>query len=384
MENTNYDENQIEVPYILVEQPLGSFYVAIFEARDLNFISSADKRQLSEFDDNKSDLFAEYMGIQRPLDPKRKREIEAFVRTKDASFPNAIIVAIKSRDVVLDTENRIMKIPRRRDVATIIDGQHRLSGFDEPYEGTFQLISTIFLDLELEQQAYIFATINTKHVKINPSLAKDLLEFSRIETPEKIAHNIAKKFNLTNGSPWHRKIKMLGRKDELSDGIITQHTFTDGLLNLIYDDNVGPLVRKTLTNNNNDRTKLSETFHFDKSEYPLWDMYVNDEDGAILQMLWNFFECMQREFPVEWGNKEFILTKTTGYGAMMMLLKMILPKAISLNDLSKDFFYPIVKAVKRNVINTGRPLNNNEYPAGEQGKQKLTTVFLQGEVLDIA
>jgi hypothetical protein len=35
-----------------------------------------------------------YLGIQRPLDPKRVRELEHYVSSPDACFPTAVIIAV--------------------------------------------------------------------------------------------------------------------------------------------------------------------------------------------------------------------------------------------------------------------------------------------------
>ena len=364
----------INIKILEVTQPIGAFYVGVIDANDLEYISHVDTRALLKLEEYENrDVFAQYMGIQRPLDPERVKEIKQYVNTIDSSFPNTIIVAIKSEDVVFKNEGHL-KVKRKPDVVTIIDGQHRLSGFIENNVENFQLIITIFLDLELEEQAYIFSTINTKHRKINPSLAKDLLEFSKVETPEKLAHNIAKKLNSESNSPWYRQIKMLGRKDELSEGIISQHTFTKEIINLIYDDKNHPIVRDILKRHNNKRKYLNR-FNEKFKKYPFWNFYVDNQDDIIYTSLFNYFTIFQDTFSNEWHNKNYILTKTTGYSAIMQGLSKILPIGINEKKLSKSFFQQYIQNAKEKLTMSKKSLTNIEFPAGDEGKKELYKIM---------
>ncbi len=364
------DEDPVRIKVLEINQPIGTFYVGIMSAKDLVDISHFDYRALARINgfDGK-DTFAEYMGIQRPLNSMRVNEIKDYVKTIDASFPNAIILALKSDDADFEKEG-IMKIKRKQNVATIIDGQHRLAGFVNNPVDNFQLIVTIFLDLELEEQAYLFATINLKHVKINPSLAKDLVEFSTIEIPEKLAHNIAKKFNLDKNSPWHRQIKMLGRKDELSKGLITQHTFTKEIIGLIYNEKHHYDIRDILKRKSNKRNHLKK---FDNifEKYPLWCLYRRGNDATIYEALFNYFSAVKDTFPKEWNNPKYILTKTTGYSAIMQGLAKIIPIGLKKKDISYKFFKEYIIKSKNNLKKIDKKLTREYFPPGKVGESEL-------------
>lgn len=242
------------------------------------------------------------MGIQRPLNEERVSEIRDYVRTVDACFPNSIIIAVSSEDTKVEPNTSSLFIRNRPDVATVIDGQHRLAGFSDDFDLNFQLLVTIFTDMEVQDQAYLFSTINTKQTRINPSLARDLLEFSTIETPEKVAHNIAKASNLDNDSPWYRQIKMLGVKDEISNGIITQHAFVTEIIRLLYPaKNYQNPVRSTLKESKNDRTRL-RSLEISSSEYPFWDFYMESHDELIKKILDNYFQAVKEVFPEDYGS----------------------------------------------------------------------------------
>ncbi len=181
-------EDAIKIQVLPVKQPIGEFYVGVVNAKDAVSICSARERKKIDRDE-----LEEYINIQRPLNPIRVQEIEKYVKTWDASFPNSIILAVNTDCFYLEKE--FIYIKKDKKSANIIDGQHRLAGFYEQDIKDFDVILTLFLDLELEEQAYLFSVINTKMTRINPSLAQDLYDFSTINIPEKLAHNIAKTFN---------------------------------------------------------------------------------------------------------------------------------------------------------------------------------------------
>jgi hypothetical protein len=64
-----------------------------------------------------------------------------------------------------------MEIRLANDIASIIDGQHRIEGlikaFNKPHENEtkFQLNITIFVDLDMDNQSMIFATVNKAQTK---------------------------------------------------------------------------------------------------------------------------------------------------------------------------------------------------------------------------
>ena len=136
-----------------MNQPFGRFYVTKFKASELLKFAFSDSIRRSE---DGSD------GIQRPLDPNRTGEIQDYIRSKNCAFPNSIILAanispegfvmdeeksiwsLESRDNGPDGEN-YMLIPKVAKMATIIDGQHRLFGFDRFSESELQEYDTELL-----------------------------------------------------------------------------------------------------------------------------------------------------------------------------------------------------------------------------------------------
>jgi len=371
------ESDWIPISVLKVRQPIGDFYVGTLPAADLVTICKADVRRLEiPQDGKKADLFS-YMGIQRPLNQDRVNEIREYVRTIDACFPNTIIIAVPSENIRSEPANGRLFIKRQQDAAFIIDGQHRLAGFGaEELESSFELLVTIFVDLELEEQAYLYSTINSKQTRINPSLAQDLLDFSTVQTPEKVAHNIAKSSNSDPTSPWWRHIKMLGVNDEITEGIITQHAFVTELLSLLYPGRaLQNTVRSTLKKHKNDRYYLRSMTEFDTSRYPLWEFYVTGQDGQIKKIIDNYFQSVKITFPEDWANRDRILSKTTGYQALMSQLQRLIPIGVREHSLATQFFLPYVEQARTRLA--GRPLTGQEFGAGRAAAEQLRKAMFE-------
>src|SRR5438874_6426333 len=158
----------ITFPAIEIEQPIGKFYVGVIDNQDLTAISYADVRQMAGQGDK-------YLGIQRRLNPARISEIRAYTKTKDATFPTSIILAVQGKCATWDSDKSTMtlaeyvsetpddpedpSIPYDK-IAKILDGQHRIEGLLGYTGPTFQLNVSLFVDTDIAEQANIFATVN--------------------------------------------------------------------------------------------------------------------------------------------------------------------------------------------------------------------------------
>jgi DGQHR domain-containing protein len=371
----------MEIHVLRVRQPIGDFYVGVISWASLVSICRTDVRRLvrqpSDASAEQGDVFA-YMGIQRPLSPSRVAEIQEYVRAVDACFPNTIIISVPSSHVKSGDGHSIW-IRKQPDVATVIDGQHRLAGFSGQVDLDFDLAVTIFVDMEVQQQAYLFSTINAKQVRINPSLARDLLDFSSIDTPEKVAHNIAKAMNADPLGPWNYQIKMLGRQDEISKGIITQHMFVTELIDLMYSaQKYQNRARSLLKEAKNDRTVL-RTLEVDGVRYPFWALYLEGRDDAIRKVMDNYFSAVCEAFPDDWLNPSRILSKTTGYQALMLQLRMLVPLGLRQRSLTKEFFLPYLRSAHRRLEELERPLTVVEFGLGRGAAAELRLVMFGEE-----
>ncbi len=342
----------ITIPILAVEQPIGQFYVGTIPAADLQTIAYADTRRQTQVE---KDAF---VGIQRELNEKRKQEIKKYISSFGASFPNSFIIAIHSDDV-LKEEAGSLTIKKNSKVACIIDGQHRLSGFDQSNAKDFDLVVSIFIDIPLESQAMLFATINLKQTRVNESLVYDLFEETTTRSPQKSAHDVAKSMNRDSDSPFYHQIKPLGRRTNEYEGRISQATFIKRLLPLICKnpDDIRDALKRAQKLNPEDPQN---------QKCPFWKFFVDAKDWAIKKAITNYFAAVAQTFPGDWGSDTSALGKTIGFGAFMRLLGPLASHGIQHKRLNAEFFATELKKAA-----TLAPFTLQEYPASGAGENKL-------------
>ena len=360
------NEEWITFECIEVAQPLGTFYVGCIDYKDLRKISYSDVLRIEKHEKRE---FEKYLGIERPLSPKRVTQLQKYVNTIDATFPTSIIIHLSSDDVEYDEASKIMKIKNREDVAKIIDGQHRIEGLKE-FSGDvlFKLNVTIFLDLELEDQGMVFSVINLEQTKVNQSIVNSLYEYASTRSPRKTCHNIAKLLNNKENSPFKDKIKILGRATGRLGETLTQGTFVNGLLPLIS--------REAMI----DRDKIKRKIEIEKvtgSEVRrliFRNMFIEERDAEIAKVLWNYFAAVENRWFDAWykvrlGN---ILNKTTGFGALMKFLPLAYLYLGKPGDVvSAEAFRDIFKEVEL----TEEDFNPEKYKPGGTGINALFEDF---------
>ncbi|HDI3275644.1 TPA: DGQHR domain-containing protein, partial [Vibrio cholerae] len=139
----------MKIPAIKVSQPLGDFYVVSLKAELLLQTCYTIKAEILQDDDERDNfsyldkIVNGLVGNQRERTPKRLEEIKRYSETVDASFPNSIILganydedgSLVTSDERWDVEKinenfYYLIIPSKRKLASIIDGQHRVFGFE--------------------------------------------------------------------------------------------------------------------------------------------------------------------------------------------------------------------------------------------------------------
>ena len=177
---------------IKVTQPLGDFYIAKIKARDLLKVSTSSVLRY--------DKDGTLKGNQRPLKSDRLKAIANFIRSEEMFFPTSIIVAANIDDSLWRDSRRWrwkierinndlyqLDIPNQDNISSlIIDGQHRLKSFELTSDEfkDIELVCSIFFDLPMPYQAYLFATINGNQKKVDKSLALELFGFNVDNEPE--------------------------------------------------------------------------------------------------------------------------------------------------------------------------------------------------------
>ena len=305
------NEDWIELNVHEISQPIGRFYFGCMNHDDLIRISYSDIRRIST---ERRDVET-YLGVERPLRKNRVAQLKDYVNTVDANFPSPIILAIDEQDTDFNPESGIMKIKGSETVAKILDGQHRIAGL-EGFEGDkFDVLVTIFVEMDIEYQALVFATINLEQTKVNKSLAYDLYAYATTRSPQKTCHNIVRLLNQREGSPFYNKIKVLGIAGDRTE-TISQALFIDSLLPLIS------------TNPNRDRDTLRRDRSLEMARQGeahnliFRNLFIEERDGLIARVLWNYFNAVQRKWDDYWTevHKGCVLNRTTGFRGLMQFL----------------------------------------------------------------
>ncbi|SFI25287.1 DGQHR domain-containing protein [Nitrosomonas sp. Nm34] len=325
--------SRIEINVLKAKQPIGDFFVASMKPDELVDISFADIRRIEERDIEK------YLGIQRPLNKTRVKQIKEYIQGKEATFPTSIILAVDEKCAEYNEENQILTLyPYEADeesneesiefrkIAKVLDGQHRIAGFLDDNDNyslnigrTFELNVSIFVGIDVSEQANIFATVNLAQTKVNKSLVYDLEELSKIRSPHKTCHLIAVALDADPESPLHQRIKRLGvatpgREFEP----LTQATVVESLVKFLSPD---PFQ---------DRRQLLEGHRLQKVDidhlrkFPFRNLFIDGNDEAIYKILFNFFKAVENKWPTAWNElqrKGNLLPKSNAFNALMKFLK---------------------------------------------------------------
>jgi len=352
----------ITIKCVEVTQPIGTFYIGVMEAKDLIRISYADIRRLDrDLDD--------YLGIQRKLSPKRVEELQKYVDTIDATFPTSVILAVSSDHVSFNKETNSLEITADEEVAKIIDGQHRIKGLEGFSEKIFQLNVTIFIDMDIEDQAMVFATINLAQTKVNRSLVYDLYEHTESRSPQKTAHNIARLLNSTEKSPFENRIKILGTATPGVKGeTLTQATFVEALIKLISGNSQRALEDRELLKRGKKPARASSAEAY---SLVFRNMFLDNKEAEIAKVIWNYFSAVSSRWTESWKNNNVtgnILPRSTGFSALMRLLPTLYNKLGGAGTIpSSSKFLDLFQRVE---INDGEFTRENFLP-GSAGQGTL-------------
>jgi DGQHR domain-containing protein len=369
-------EKNIVIKCIEVSQPIGTFYIGSIDWLDLRDIAWADIRRIIRED--KSEI-EQYFGMQRDLSPKRVKEIAQYVTNIDATFPSSIILAINSmtkdeqddsieyNNLTFNKDKSQMEIRRHDGVAKIIDGQHRIFGLREGFSQTglnkvFQLNVTIFVDMDIDDQSMVFATINKAQTKVHKSLVYDLYDFAKTRSPQRTAHNIVRLLNSDEKSPLKDKIKILGKADDAEKETITQATLVESILKYISSN---PLKDRDILKRGK---KLEQITGEEQKRHFFRNLFILEKDEVIAKVLFNYFISIKNKWNNAWESNS-ILVKSTGMIAFMKFLRnAYLNKVKTIGDIvSIEDFAEIMKMINLN----DEDFNTNKYKPGGLGQSAL-------------
>lgn len=318
---------EFSVPAISIRQPIGDFLIASIPSKLLCEIAYFDVRRMLKERDIET-----YLGIQRPLSQTRVTQLQTYVKTVDACFPTAVILAVEGRSASFNPVNNTLTLRNDpnpedglepiyyRNIAKVLDGQHRIAGLMGYLKDDFQVNVSIFIDIDIEDQAYIFSTVNLAQTKVNRSLAYDLSELTKTRSPQKTCHNIAVALDQLESSPLFRRVKRLGTATPGRDfERLNQATFVEALMPFISAD---PALDRDILKRGN---KLPSPNQAEIQKYPLRHLFVDNEDMKIADVLFRYFSSARDRWPNAWASDEkgLILNKTNGFKALMRTLMVI-------------------------------------------------------------
>lgn len=372
----------LRIDAIKVKQPIGYFYICKLDSKILAKLSKADIYRISNDGDNL------YEGIQRQLIPKKVKQITAYLKSKEATFPNSIILNVDKHHIISANEGSLILVDDEN-TFTIIDGQHRLEGLKNSEIDNFDVVLSIFVDLELNEQSRVFVTINTEQTKIDPSFGLYQELNDPFYTPRKMVVKLTELFNYDKNSPWHKMIKLVGKKDILStDGILSLSAFANPIIDLIYDDSqfheLRNLVLQDYNMINGINTEEISSIKLNRINFDsikknlLWDYYVDQNEKMLYKVLFNYFYAVKDIFKKDWSNKDSLLNKTTGYNALIKLFSKVYLRGYDEGDYTQDYFENTLKPLKK-LDGTINSINYS--PSGYYASNELYLSFTKEIIL---
>ncbi|MGE6590605.1 DGQHR domain-containing protein [Bacillus mycoides] len=359
--------SKIVLKAIKTNQPIGDFYIAKINARELYEISTVD-RLMIEMQSKENELF--YKGIQREINESKVQSLEDYIESPDATFPNSIILNVDEQYVISKTSDSLV-LRVTNNTFSVIDGQHRLESFREYTETDFELVVSIFIGLSIDEQARIFTIINSEQTKVNPSVQIFQELHDKVYTPRKMAATITTMFAKDIESPWVNKVKLLGIKDELSsEGIISLSAFVKPIIGYIYDDRKYHFVRTKILTGGYESIANLEVARGSISVF--WKLYIQKNEAVMYKILFNYYKSISVILKKDWKSKESLLTKTTGYNALMLLFKDVFEQAELQQDFSIENFNYLLSGLKK----MEGTINSKNYgTSGEKASNDLYKVF---------
>lgn len=376
----------MDTPFIIyalkVDQPIGEFYVGSVSPQELKRISYVDVRR---FQEGQAESIA---GIQRELSKNRVKDIKKYVNYEYASFPTSIVVAIDERcakiemdpvvfglykitvNEYVDEEDSENSIPLER-AAIILDGQHRLAGLEEYLtEKPFDLNLSLFIGIDIADQAEIFSTVNQAQTKVNKSLVLDLYDYQKSRSTYKSSHLVAVSLDADKNSPLFEKIKRIGiahPEREKGSETLSQATVVRGLLKHYPGD---PDVEKNKGKRGEAHLELNNE-HWKKTIFATF--YRADDTSSIYKIVKNYFGAVARKWPSVWLDSQasYILNRTNGYNALIRFLKDAYIEILSEEDnpriVNEDEFFEIFRDMDLKAAN----FHSDNYKPGSSGASQL-------------
>jgi DGQHR domain-containing protein len=278
--------------------------------------------------------------FQRDKDTSRVKKIRDYLNTNEyAFFPNTIICTIECIEIPEDEEvgdfillnsgnestttsyffqqenKQYVLIPVVEKSILVIDGQHRLEGLKEYFETVenddnfqYEILLSLFIGFDRAIVAQQFYTINYEQKPVNKSILYHLMgEFSDEIDEITVLHNFTRLLNEYEKSPFHHRIKMLGKTPKNAED---RHLYSISQA-FIIDELIKTISKKSIN-----------SFY-----QPCFLYYFTNKDLQIeiVKFIIRFFNAV-KELRNDWNEpNESILSKGMGVAAMIKVIQLLIP-----------------------------------------------------------
>lgn len=242
----------------------------------------------------------ESTGYQRVLSTARVDAMAKHIAAGNP-VPNSVILAFDS-GATYNEQTGELEIPKGKDKAWVIDGQHRLAGAHEAKDDIDIELSIIaFLDVDIEFQVEQFVTVNREAKGVPTSLVYDLLAHlpqlkNATEVAQERANEIATILKTDSGSPFFNRIVIMN----------------------------SPKSGRQISNTNFVR-KVAPLVHRERGSLRTFTI---QEQAQIIN---NYFLGLKSTYTEEWNKTDNIFFQTVGFGAAMNVFEEIFTQTTTRN-----------------------------------------------------
>ncbi|EOU9605849.1 DGQHR domain-containing protein [Cronobacter dublinensis] len=223
--------------------------------------------------------------VQRVLNSRRISSIKDYILDGNTFFSSFILNWTDESDAPSYHDDKII-LPVIFDSVQVIDGQHRLAGFEaaiieDENVGEREILVTLCSRLTTKEAAKIFLNINTEQKPVPKSLMYDL--FGEVEDDETHAINrisdIARDLNEDPNSPFYKLIKFPGNPRGV--GSIELSTFIQSLKEHVKPG--GTFTKFKIKTYDNQKNLLENYFNSIKYYYDEQNLWVNKTKNPFVK-----------------------------------------------------------------------------------------------------
>lgn len=279
----------------------------------VSFLNKICTTSLRNFDKNET--------YQRELNSYRIEQINKFLDREKGIMPPAVVLNSLSK---LRIEGDYLDIDEEEDSFFVIDGQHRIKGAMKHGDSSFEFPVIIMDSVDKSFQDELFISINNEQKKVNPTVRFRIMANNYAMTPERVVLYIATIFNEDVNSPFCDLLVMNDKPFKKIKSTLSLSAFASMITYYIYDSRDYYIFKDILQANGCVDAVNGVLDSFDekyKGKKIFWTLYKTDKWHIIAKMLMNYFNALKTIFGDKWSDKNYILTKTTGYNAFMLLFE---------------------------------------------------------------